>query len=65
MLLTEKLKQTELYSNNEQIIATYILEQGIEIKDQSSRQVASTTYTSPATVVRLCQKLGMSGFDRI
>ena len=63
MLLTEKLKQSELYSNNEQIIASYILEQGIEIKDQSSRQVASTTYTSPATVVRLCQKLGMSGFD--
>lgn len=50
-------------SDNEESIADFILGLGKELKKYSTRNIADATYTSPATVVRLCKKLGFAGFD--
>ena len=63
MLIIEKLKLKEKMSDNEESIADFILGLGEELKKYSTRNIADATYTSPATVVRLCKKLGFAGFD--
>lgn len=63
MLIIEKLKSKEKMSDNEESIADFILGLGKELKKYSTRNIADATYTSPATVVRLCKKLGFAGFD--
>lgn len=63
MLIIEKLKSKEKMSDNEESIADFILGLGEELKKYSTRNIADATYTSPATIVRLCKKLGFAGFD--
>lgn len=63
MLIIEKLKLKEKMSDTEESIADFILGLGEELKKYSTRNIAESTYTSPATVVRLCKKLGFTGFD--
>lgn len=63
MLIIEKLNLKEKMSDNEESIADFILGLGEELKKYSTRNIAESTYTSPATVVRLCKKLGFKGFD--
>lgn len=63
MLIIEKSKLKEKMSDNEESIADFILGLGEELKKYSTRNIADATYTSPATVVRLCKKLGFAGFD--
>lgn len=63
MLIHEKLNLKEGMSETEAGIAGYLLEQGLEIQKYSTRGLAEATYTSPATVIRLCKKLGFKGFD--
>lgn len=63
MLIHEKLNLKEGMSETEAGIAGYFLEQGTEIQRYSTRGLAEATYTSLATVIRLCKKLGFKGFD--
>lgn len=63
MLATEKLKLQENMSETEKQIAAYILSAGRELERYSTRTLAEASYTSPASIVRLCKKLGFSGFD--
>lgn len=63
MLVTEKLKLQENLSETERQIAAYILTAGRELERYSTRALAEASYTSPASIVRLCKKLGFSGFD--
>lgn len=58
-----ELKQMKKLTSTEQHIVNYILTYPEEIEKISSRQLADLTYTSPATVVRICQKLGFSGYS--
>lgn len=58
-----ELKQMNKLTSTEQGIVDYILTYPEEIEKISSRQLAELTYTSPATVVRICQKLGFSGYS--
>lgn len=50
------------FSSSEKTIAKYILENGEDILALSIKELAKQTYTSPATIVRLCHKLGLEGF---
>lgn len=50
-------------SDSEESIASFILGLGSELKKYSTRNIAEATYTSPASVVRLCKKLDFKGFD--
>lgn len=63
MLIVEKLKMKEMFSETEEGIADYLLKTGREIEAYSTRNLAEATYTSPATVIRFCKKIGFKGFD--
>lgn len=65
MLLVEKLRQQEQMSVGERSIADYILSLRGGLDKYSTRSLADAAYTSPATVIRLCKKLGFSGFDEL
>ena len=58
-----ELKRMNKLTSTEQGIVNYILTNPEELENISSRQLAELTYTSPATVVRICQKLGFSGYS--
>lgn len=63
MLIVDKLALQEKLSEGEKTLAAYILAHGMEIAKYSTRSLAEVTYTSPPTVLRLCKKLGFTGFD--
>ena len=58
-----ELKRMNKLTSTEQGIVNYILTYPEELEKISSRELAELTYTSPATVVRICQKLGFSGYS--
>lgn len=60
------LTQLELkmhFTESENILAQYILEHGEEVVKMSIHTFAKKTYSSPATIVRLAKKCGLSGFN--
>lgn len=63
MLVIDKLKLKENFSANECDIADYLLKNNKDIKSLSARFIATKTYTSASSVVRLCKKLGYEGFN--
>lgn len=63
MLIIEKLNLKEKMSESEESIANFVLGLGEDLKKYSTRNIAEATYTSPATIIRLCKKLGFKGFD--
>lgn len=50
------------FSNSEKQLARYILNHGEDVLNFSIKELAKQTYTSPATIVRLCHKLGLEGY---
>ena len=63
MLITEKLRLKDILSKTEEELADFFLREGENLANYSSRSLAEATYTSPATIVRMCKRLGFSGFD--
>lgn len=63
MLIMDKLTQGKDFSRGEELIAEFIIRAGADIRDYSARGIAKETYTSPATVLNLCRKIGISGFN--
>lgn len=63
MLIIDKLRQSKELSRGEELIAEFIIQAGEEIKNYSARSIAKETYTSPATVLNLCKKIGVDGFN--
>ena len=51
------------FSQSEKQIAKYILNHGEEVLSMSVKELAKETYTSPATIVRLCKKMGLEGYN--
>lgn len=62
-MLIHKLKKQEDFSSSEKEVANYILEHPKEIINMSIREIAKETYSSPTTILRLCRKVGMNGFQ--
>lgn len=65
MLLEEKLRHQSNMSPGEKSVADHILSLGKELKRYSTRNLADLSYTSPPTVIRLCKKMGYSGFEQL
>ncbi len=65
MLISDQLENEELFSVNEYSVAQYLLHHSSEIHDMNIVQLARNSYTSPATVVRVCKKLGYNGFKEL
>lgn len=63
MSIMTKLEFQMDFSDSEKKLSEYILNKGDKVLQMSARQLANETYTSPATIVRLCQKLGLKGYS--
>lgn len=62
MIILEKLKNSNQFSNNEKLVAQYLLSYDQNILKLSTADIAKETYTSPATAIRLAKKLGYNGW---
>ena len=62
MVLIRQMKEQENMTERERDICNYILEHPEQVESISSRELGHATFTSAASVTRLCQKLGMKGF---
>ena len=65
MLLLETLNHTEGLSDGHRAIAQWLVEHRNEARSVTTKQIARATFTSPAAVVRLAQRLGYEGFDEL
>lgn len=61
-MILEQLKDCNEFSKTERIVARYLLENGGKVRDASVERLAELTKSSPATIVRLCKKLGAHGY---
>lgn len=62
-MLLEKLKEDVHFTNHERDVVHYILNHQEQVPSMSAGELARAAYTSKATVVRLCQKLGLAGYQ--
>ena len=63
MRLLRKMQEPERFSPAEQNMINYILSHKREMAELSIRELAEKTYSSPAGIFRLCQKLGLKGYN--
>ncbi len=64
-MLIEKLEQGANFTNHEREVAHYILENLDKVPGMSSAELSRASFTSKATVVRLSQKLGLTGYQEL
>lgn len=62
MTILEKLYQIENFTPTEQSIIQYIINHMHHISDMSISQLAHTTHSSNAAIIRICKKLGYNGY---
>jgi len=58
----DRLKNTSNLTTQEKAVADYIERNPQAVLSLSSHELAHASYVSPSTIVRLCQKLGLSGY---
>lgn len=61
-MIIHKLKKMENFTNSEKSIAEYILKNLEDIHTFSAEKLARKSFTSKASVVRLCRKLNVDGY---
>lgn len=61
--LLKAMQEGERFSSTEETIVEYILSHPAQIAEMTTRELAEKTYTSPAAIFRLCQKLGLKGYN--
>src|SRR5690625_1638644 len=57
-------KNRKLLNENEEKILSYLLENKQQINDLTIREIANKFFTVPNTIVRMCKKLGFTGFQQ-
>ena len=62
-MIIDKLERMDDFTSQEKEIAKYILENPTLIKELSTEELAKATFTSQATVVRLCKKIETKGYN--
>ena len=63
MSLIIKLREAKNFTPNEIGAAKYIISHSDEVIRLSCTELAKKTYTSPATIIRLCKKIGIGGYQ--
>ncbi len=53
---------TDKLNKNETMVLNFCLKNPTQVKKMKINDLAESTYTSPASIVRFCKKLGFSGF---
>lgn len=61
-MILQQLMETTNFTYQEQAVVDYIVKNPELILDSTAKDLASKTYTSSATIVRLCKKLGFKGY---
>jgi DNA-binding MurR/RpiR family transcriptional regulator len=61
-MIIDKLERMENFTSQEKEIAKFILNNPQLIKELTTEELAKATFTSQATVVRLCKKLETKGY---
>lgn len=59
----QSLRQSRELTENERMIAGYVLDHPEEVSRMSSRELARRTYTNPTAVLRFSRKLGFDNFN--
>ena len=62
-MIVEKLEQQDHFTHAEKQVVDYILNHPFEIQNLTATDLGMVTFTSKATIFRLCKKLGVSSFD--
>ena len=62
MKLIDRIAEYNGFSDVETTIRDYVLKNINDISNMSIYDLAKETYTSPATIVRFCRRLGLEGF---
>lgn len=58
-----KLREYKQLPNSENEVREYILKNSNEVIKMSIQELASKSFTSPPTIMRLCKRLGLKGFS--
>lgn len=61
-MIFEKLKSQLKFTHTERSIADFLLANSSQIETMTASDLGQQTFTSKASVLRFCQKLGLSGF---
>ncbi len=64
MSIQDLLKQQIDFTENEKVIADYILSHKDDILQMSIQSLALKTYTSTSAIMRLCSRLNLSGYKQ-
>lgn len=59
----ELLRGQHRLTEMEYSVLLYAAENAARVRDMNIRELAAHCYTSPATIIRLCKKLGFSGYS--
>ena len=62
MAVLDALRRMQGFTNTEQDLARFILDNLDDVLQMNISDLSGATFTSTATVVRLCRKLGVSGY---
>ena len=60
-----KLREYRALPNSENEVRNYILKNSKKVISMSVQEVAKKSYTSPATVIRLCRRLDLKGYGQL
>lgn len=61
-MLINMMKNKDTLSAAERSVLDYLIENKDNLKDFGVERIAKVAYTSPASVVRMCKKMGYNGF---
>lgn len=61
-IMIRMMKYKDELSTAERAVLEYLIENKDNLKDFGVEKIAEAAYTSPASVVRMCKKLGYNGF---
>lgn len=65
MSVLVKLREYHTLSNSENEVRMYILRNSKRVISMSTQELAAKSYTSPATVIRLCKRLELKGYSEL
>lgn len=64
-MVIDELRRGTNFTESEKIISEFILNHPNEFQQMNSEELAKETFTSKSTVIRLCKKLNMSGYQEL
>lgn len=65
MLLIEKMKDLEKITESQKAVIDFMITRSDKLETSTSKQIAESVFTSPATLTRLSKKLGYRGFEEL